>query len=155
MWPEHIKNVCICRDSKAASKQASGVSGMHYTSLFSFISRVLNFAIFPKSQKSLSLIIAKLSEDEVLVEFFLAFRGIDVLIEESTASWRTRPYFRGIMWLIRRLRLSKSLYGERWPEVKQPKSDALLMLGNHLFASRSSKSYEVKTCLVANLQVRE
>ena len=90
--------MCICRDSrdsKAASKQASSVSGMHDTSLFSFISPVLNFAIFPKSQKSLSLIIAKLSEDEVLVlflEFFLAFRGIDVLIEVSTASWRTRPY---------------------------------------------------------------
>ena len=43
----------------------------------------------------------------------------------------------------------------RRPEVKQPKSDALRMLGNHLFASRSSKSYKVKTCLVANLQVRE
>ena len=112
MWPEHIKNACICRDSKAASKQASGMSGMHDTSLFSFISPVLNFAIFPKSRKSLNLMIAKLSGDEVLVEFFLAFRGIEVLIEVSTASWRTRPYFRGIMWLIRRLWLSKSLYGD-------------------------------------------
>ena len=68
--------MCICRDSKAASKQASGMSGMHDRSLFSFISRVLNFAIFAKFLKYS----AKLSEDEVLVDFFLAFRGIDVLI---------------------------------------------------------------------------
>ena len=89
--------MCICRDSKAASKQVSGMSGMHDTLLFSFISRVLNFAISPKSRKSLNLILARLGEGEVLVEFFLAFRGIDVLIVISSASWRTRPYFRGII----------------------------------------------------------
>ena len=45
--------------------------------------RYIVILIYFASIKSLNLITAKLSEDEVLVEFFLAFCGIDVLIEYS------------------------------------------------------------------------